>query len=365
MAEYDADSQASNLRTPGELAIKTVATHLFALGNYAYMCTLQQRPTRSGLHVLRIAILAFVPTLIIIEFVNTLVRSLVYFVRNQIEEDEEEKNVWFHLSAGLGVHASMPITNSTTKKDEIHKVPLLNLDPTLTERERIPWSWSFAGKMFVTLFALTQAIGTIFMWARRIHHDSCLEFDHRNGAMGIASSICSIGSILVLLLRYDWSVTRALQSSSTEKLHASRTTLILQTFLAMTLHLVITSLISEEHHWLYTSSGVVGFIFGIGRSRSIVHFFLGFWQTILLAIVVLVFRKEIGARLGADSSTYQAWISHRSWKRIKVIIKICLVLWLTADILGLFVKDIISTLERRDSDWDWWQDPISDKIFVI
>jgi hypothetical protein len=365
MSEFNADSQASSLRSPGELAIKTVATHLVALGNYAYMSTLQHRPTRSGLHVLRIAVLAFVPTLIIIEFVNTLVRSLFYFIQNQIEEDEEEKNVWFHLSAGLGVHASMPITNSTTKKDEIHRVPLLNLDPTLTERERVSWSWSWAGKMFATLFALTQAIGTIFMWARRIHHDSCLNFDHRNGAMGIASSICSISSMLILLLRYDWSVSRALQSSSTEKLHASRTTLIFQTFLAMTLHLGIASLISDEHHWLYTSSGVVGFIFGVGRARSVGHFFVGIWQTILLAIVVLVFRKEIGARLGADSSTYQAWIRHRSWKRIKVILKICLVLWFTADILRLFVKDIIRTIERRGFDWDWWQDPISDKIFVI
>lgn len=300
MAEYDADRQASNPRTPGQLAIKTVATHLFALGNYAYRCTLQQSPTRSGLHVLRIVILAFVPTLIIIEFVNTLVRSLLYFIRNRIEEDEEERNLWFQIGAGLGVHASMPVTNSTTKKDVIHKVPLLSLDLTVIQQERISFSWSWAGKMFVTLFALRQAIGKIDMWARRIQHGSCLDLDHHNGVMGIASTICSVGSILVLLLRYDWSFAPTLQSSSTEKPHAARTTLILQAFLATTLHLVITSLINQDHHWLNTS-GVVGFIFGIDRSRSIGHFFLGSSHTTLLIIVILVFHKEIGARLGADS----------------------------------------------------------------
>lgn len=365
MSRYQADSQSPNLRTPGELAIKTVATHLFALGNYAYMCSLQRRSTRSGLHVLRIVILAFVPTLIIVEFVNTLVRSLIYFIQIQLEEEDEEKNVWFHLSAGLGVHASMPITNSTTKKDEIHKVPLLSLDPALTERERIPFSWSWAGKLFVTLFALTQAIGTIVMWARRIDHDACIEFDHRNGAMGIASTICSLGSILVLLLRYDWSVGRALQSSSTEKLHASKTTLMLQTFLAMTLQLLLVAAITYQHHWLYTSAGVAGFLLGLGRSRSIGNFFLGSWQTVLLAVLVVVFRKEIGVRLGADSSRYQAWVRHRSWKRVKTILKICVCLWLAGDILRLFVEDVIHAVESKDNRRTWWQDPISDKIFVV
>jgi hypothetical protein len=356
MVKDQADMQSPSLRTPGELAIKLVATHLFALGNYAYMCSLQRRPTRSGLQVLRIAILAFVPTLIIVEMVDNLIRALIYFIQNQINEDEEDKHVWFHLSAGLGVHAAMPITNSATKKDEIHKVPLLKLDPTLTEREHIKFSWSWAGKLFVTLFALTQAIGTIIMWARRIDANACSELDHRNGAMGIASTICSVDSILVLSLRYDWSVARALQSSSTEKLHASRSILMLETFLAMTLQLVIVCLVVDDHYWLYTSAGVVGFIMGINRSENVGHFFLGSWQTVLLAVLVVVFRKEIGMRLGADSSRYRACM---------VILKICLGAWLATDILRLFVLDVMYTVKRVGHDKCWWQDPISDKLFVI
>jgi hypothetical protein len=368
VVEQVAAAQSPNLRTGAELAIKTVTTHLFAIVNYAYMCALQRRPTGNGLHVLQIAVFAFVPTLIAVEFVNTQFRALKCFIQNQTEEEEEEKSAWFYISAGLGLHASMPITNAATKKDEIHKVPLLKLDPTLTMQKRTSWSWIGAGKMFATLFALTQAVGTVVMWARRINHGggSCLGFDHRNGAMGVASTICSVGSILVLLLSYDWSVTRALQSPTTEKLHTSRTTLILQTFLAMTLHQLIAYIASGADIWLYTSSAVVFFITGLYTDRDIGKFFLGLWQTILLAVFVLIFRKEIAARLGAQSGIYQAWMRHRSWKRIKAILRICLVLWFIADILKLLITDIVDVIINMGADnWAWWQDPVSDRIFVI
>ena len=98
VVEQVAAAQSPNLRTGAELAIKTVTTHLFAIGNYAYMCTLQRRPTGNGLHVLRIAVFAFVPTLIAVEFVNTQVRALKCFIQNQTEEEEEEKKcVVLHL----------------------------------------------------------------------------------------------------------------------------------------------------------------------------------------------------------------------------------------------------------------------------
>ena len=356
-----------NLRTPVELALKTVATHIFAVANYAYLSTLQQRPTRTSLHALRVLLFTFVPTLIIVELANSSVRALIQFVQNQI--DEEEKNVWFHLSAGVGLCASMPITNQATKKDEIHKVTLLKLDPTITERVRIGWSWAWAGKLLVTLFALTQAIGTIVIYARRLHHNyynyDVLDFDHRNGAMGIASTICSVFSIFVLLLRFNWSVARALQTATTEKLHASTTTLILHTFLAMGLHHLIAYIINDDKEWLYTSTGVamlLSGIFGFNHRRPIP--FAGL-QNILVAILVYVFRKDIALKMGVYTSRDQTWIRHRSWLRIKGLIKVCLVIWFLADIIKLFVEHIIDVVGKRGSEHYWWQDPISDRIFVI
>jgi hypothetical protein len=46
----------------------------------------------------------------------------------------------FHISAGLGIHASMPITNQETKKDQIQKVLVIKLDPMSAENVRVGWS---------------------------------------------------------------------------------------------------------------------------------------------------------------------------------------------------------------------------------
>jgi hypothetical protein len=343
------ENPTTNSRTPGELALKTIATHLFAVANYAYLSTLQQRPTRTGLHALRVLVFTFLPTLIIIELANSSIRALIQFVRNQI--DEEEKNVWFHLSAGVGLHASMPVTNQVTKKDEIRKVPLLKFDPTTTERERIGWPWARAGKLFVTVFALTQAIGTIVMYVRRLSHDP-LGFDHRNGAMGIASAICSVFSIFALLLPFDWRVGPALQSATTEDLHPSKTKLLLDTFLAIGLHHFIAYTVNESNRRLYTSSRV--FLVPLTG-----------WQNILVAILVFVFRKEIAAKIGLHSGRYQTWVSHRSSLRIQLILKVCVAIWLLMDIGQLFVKNIVDVVQKQSYEDYWWQDPISDRIFVI
>lgn len=355
----------TSLRTPGELAIKTVATHLFAVANYAFLCTLQHRPTRTNLHASRVLLFTFVPTLIIVELVSSSGRALIQFVRNQI--DEEEKNVWFHLSAAVGFYASMPITNQATKEDEIHKVPLLKLDPSTTERERIGWSWGWAGKLLVTLFALTQAVGTIVMYARRLKHHP-LDIDHRNGAMGIASTICSTFSIFVLFLRFDWSVARALQTTTTDKLHASRTTLILHAFLAMGLHhLIAYASNPHSNDFLYTSTAIVFYMSGF-FGRHDIDLFTGL-RNLMAVIVLYYFWEEIASKIGVHSSRYPAWIRHRSWLRIKALLKVCFVLWLVADIGKLLVENIFDVVKHKDgkhsSSGSWWQDPISDKIVVI
>ena len=351
------DYSTESFRTPGELAIKTVVTHLFAVANYAFLSTLQHRPVRTSLHALWVLLFTFVPTLIIVELAFSSTRALILFVRNQI--DEEEKNVWFHLSAAVGFHASMPITNRATKEDEIHRVPLLKLDPTTTERERVGWHWGWAGKLLITLFALTQAVGTIIMYARRLHH-SPLAIDHRNGAMGIASTICSSLSIFVLFLRFDWSVGRALQTTTADKLHASRTTLILHAFLAMGLHHFIAySVNTHANDFLYTSTGIAFYMSGL-FGRDEVNVLAGL-RNFMAVLTVYLFREEIASKIGVHSSRYQGWFRYRSWLRVKALLQVCFVLWMLADIGKLLVDNIIDLLRRRSG----WRDPISDKIIVI
>jgi hypothetical protein len=355
-----ADDSATNLRTPGGLAVETVTNHLFAVASYAYTATLQNRPTRTSLHTIRVLLFLFIPTLIIVELAGCLIRALVQFIRNQI--DEEEKNFWFHLSAGMGLHAAMPITNHTTKQDEIHKISLLELDPTATDRERIGWSWPWAGKLLITLFTFIQALGSIILYARRVGNNYPLGLDHRNGAMAIGSTICSVTAVIVLFLRFQWTVPRALQTASTDKLHDSFENLILHFFLALGLHHLIAYIINENNEWLYTSSGVAFVLSGFfipGRRRHV----LAGWQNILLVALVVIFRKDIASRLGLDSGRYQTWIRHRSWLRIKALLKLFLVAWFLVDLgrrLGIDIADVVD--KREDEDY-WWQDPLAGKIF--
>jgi hypothetical protein len=117
------------------------------------------------------------------------------------------------------MYVSMPITNQTMKKDDVYKISLLKLDTTLAERERVGWSWAWASNVFAALFTLTQAIGTVVIYARRLEDTwaKCLGFDHRIGALGIASTVCGVFSILALLLRFEWNVAHALHSSTEKK----------------------------------------------------------------------------------------------------------------------------------------------------
>jgi hypothetical protein len=60
-------------------------------------------------------------------------------------------------------------------------------------------------KLLAALFGLTQAVGMIVIYVRRLNSGQAesFGFDHRDGAMGIASAICDLISVLVLLLRLN------------------------------------------------------------------------------------------------------------------------------------------------------------------
>jgi hypothetical protein len=80
--------------------------------------------------------------------------------------------------------------------------------------------------------------------------------------------------------------------------------------------------------------------------------FYGVWQTILLTLFILIFRKEISNRNSAGSGTYLGWIGYRSSKRAKALLKVCLVFWFMADILRRLIIDILSVL--RHGDYEYW-----------
>ncbi|KAF2012668.1 hypothetical protein BU24DRAFT_465035 [Aaosphaeria arxii CBS 175.79] len=363
-----AEGEEESLRTPLELVIKTLTTHIFALASYAYLSALSRRPNRSHLQALRLLFFLFVPTLPVIEFAISAIRSIIQFCRNY--EDSDETHFRFYLSAALGQHAHLKIDKEGEEKNN-ESVHLLNIGNGFAEKTYIPFDWVWAGKFLAALFAVTQAVGTIVMWVRRMqsHDGDALSFDHRNGAMGIASAACGVVSILTLILRLRWTVSKSFEAKEGKHSHwlgmTQSSQFIVEMLLSMLLHLIIAMIADSDNRWLYTSVGAVTFLVTSGRGAS--RIFFQVLQSLLLLIFIYVFRHEILRRLGFSSERSVRVFGGRQMKRVKALLVLLLVLWIITDLIRLFVIDIIQVVRESKDGWRgyWWQDPLSDSLIVI
>lgn len=355
------NDSTESLRTGLQLAIKTITTHVFALGNYAYVCSLLHRPARSHIQAVRVLFFLFVPTLPLVELLISAIRSLLQFVRNY--EDDDEIHLRFYLSAALGMHAnrSQDDDNKDTKDKTIH---LLSVGSHCAEKQLSPIDWVWFGKILAALFTLTQAVGTIVMWIRRMRSSEAdaLAFDHRNGAMGIASTICSCICIISLIIRLRWKVSKAFEVKEGEWsfwMGANETSqFIAEALLSMLLHLVFATIPNSDNRWLYTSVGLVAFMFTGGG-----NILLQGWQSFFLVIFLIVFRHDIARRLGIKDETREKIFGGNKLKRAKALFTVLLVLWMIIDIIWLFVRDILETVHAER--YYWVQDPLSDSLIVI
>lgn len=361
----------TSLRTPLELVIKTITTHAFALASYAYVSALLRRPTKSHIQAIRCLFFLFVPTLVLVELLITFSQSLLQFLRNY--EDDEEMHVRFHLAAALGMHARLRKDDDEDNKDVKNKYfPLLRVGSHCAEKDVVPLSWTWAGKLLAVLFSLTQAVGTIVMWARRlsIWQAGVLSFDHRNGAMGIASTICGIMCILTLFLRLDWKVGKAFETPQKETGHfgiaSPRNQLIVEALLAMLLHLAIAAAANEDNIWLYSSVGSIAFLV-VGGHRVA----LG-WQSLILVVFFYIFRHDIARKLGIEQNRYVRLFGGKRMGRVRALLGLLVVLWIATDVVWLFVVDVLQVVNERGEVKHrygyvgyWWQDPLSDSLVVI
>jgi hypothetical protein len=367
----DDNTSSPNLRTPLALVIKTLTTHCFALGAYAYTSNLLRRPARNQIQALRLIFFLFVPTLPLVEILINASRSLFHYFRNY--EDDDEVHIRFYISAALGMHASLSQDdeNKEGAKDRSKNLHLLAVGSHCAEKKVIRFDWVWVGKLLAALFGLTQAVGTIIMWVRRIvaRHADTLSFDHRNGAMGIAATICGLISILVLLIRLDWKVSKSFQAPQGQEKEAwSATTIFLgEVLAAMMLHLGIASAINRDNRWMYTSVGAAAFLLS-GNGQLLLHG----WQSMILLIFIFVFRKDVSRRLGL-AERFQKYVGAKQVYRAKALIGLLLVLWIVTDLVRLFFMDIMQIVHKakyandRGSMYNepWWQDPLSDSLVVI
>ncbi|KAF2811111.1 uncharacterized protein BDZ99DRAFT_462386 [Mytilinidion resinicola] len=361
------EDDTQSYRTPLSLIIKTIVTHGFALACYTYTSNLLRRPMRNNIYVLRVLFFAFVPTLPLVELVGSAIRSLAQFIRNY--EDDDEIHLWYYVCGALGVNATL--SQSDDNKDAkaaSNNLPLLQAGSHFVERTRYKLDVVWFGKLVAALFGLTQAVGTIVMYVRRLNHNDyyCLGFDHRNGGMGIASAICGGISIIVLLLRLDWKVSKSFEAPAVSRTPSPKTQFAAEAVLALLTHLGIACAFGGDNRFLYSSVGSIAWLF-----TKNLKVFLYAWQSILLLIFVLVFRKEIARRIGMNfpsvGKRIQTLFASRQFKRVQALVLFYLVMWAIVDIIWLFVTDIIKLVrESHHPDRDyWWQDPISDSIIVI
>lgn len=367
----DDDTSSPNLRTPLALVIKTLTTHCFALGAYAYTSNLLRRPAQNHIQALRLIFFLFVPTLPLVEILTNASRSLFHYFRNY--EDDDAVHIRFYISAALGMHASLSQDdeNKEDAKDRSKNLHLLAAGSHCAEKNVIPFDWVWVGKFLAALFSLTQAVGTIVMWVRRMVSDEAyaLSFDHRNGAMGIASTICGLISILVLIVRLNWKVSKSFEApqGQEKKAWGASTVFMCEVLAAMLLHLGIASAVNKDNRWLYTSVGTVSFLLSGNR-----QLLLQGWQSIILLVFLYVFRKDISRRLGL-AERFQKYFSAKQMYRAKALIGLLLVLWIATDLVRLFVLDIMQVVYEASESRNyggryqgaWWQDPLSDSLVVI
>jgi hypothetical protein len=371
MSEVDSTPDG---RTPLALAIKTITTHAFALASYAYVSNLLRRPTRSHLQAIRMLFFLFVPTLPLVELLLSAIRSLTQFVGNY--EDSDEIHFQFYLSAALGHHAQLKQDDDGDKdtSDWNKNQHLLNVGSHCAEKHVLPFDWVWIGKIVAALFGVTQAIGTIIMWVRRMNEADALAFDHRNGAMGIASTICGLMCLITLAMRLQWRVSKSFETQQGQSGFwqgmEQKSQFVAEALMSMMLHLIIACIPNSDNRWLYSSVGAVAFLFG-GRSGLGSVMFQGA-QSIMLIVFVYIFRHEIGRRVGITNERYERFFGGKSLKRVKALVGLLLVLWIVMDIIWLLVVDIIQVVQEakyrgRHGGYSgfWWQDPISDSLIVI
>ncbi|ORY00314.1 hypothetical protein BCR34DRAFT_606313 [Clohesyomyces aquaticus] len=350
-----------NLRTPLALVVKTITTHAFTLASYAYVSSQLRRPMRTNIQALRILFLAFVPTLPLVEVTIHFIRAVIQFLQNY--EDDDKAHLRYYLSGALGMHAQVAQDDDNKDtKDGSQNPHLLAVGSHCAENTVIPFDWAWVGKLLAALFSLTQAVGTIVMWVRRLHSNEAdlLGFDHRNGAMGIASAISGVICIIVLLLRLNWKVSKSFVVPQGGYYTEQKTQFVVEAFLSMLVHLSIATIPNRGNRWLYTSAGVVYFLV-VGTDRNIL---IG-WQSILLVIFVYIFRRDIAERLGIKNDAIARFSGHRVSRRVKALVALLLILWVVADIVKLLVVDIIEVVRERKDYYFMWQDPLSDSLIVI
>ncbi|KAH8687323.1 hypothetical protein BGZ60DRAFT_393378 [Tricladium varicosporioides] len=320
---------ASDTRTKTEVVVRFVATQIFALVNYGHTGSLLQLP--KNVHLASIAIFFCYPTLIIGQLVYGITQAISYsWKQTQKAEDDPKPDLSFYLQGILGARA---LSNPDLERDHAANakqlIPLFQASHLSLQRTTYRTSWKWFGRVFACLAVLTQSICSAVLFVRREDQNSCLGFDLLNGVAAIASAITGTMSLIILLMRVEWQVTRPMRMKAKNQPE-------------------MTAILSQL--------AIAFFGFGwVGNSFFYQLVFLVFQQNrffemAVVITVIYVFRKEFFKRIGVP----QSWFQSVSLGSVAFMAGV--------DFLAVFITSI---LELVEIDNGGWKDPLSDRLLII
>ncbi|KAF2167284.1 hypothetical protein M409DRAFT_22711 [Zasmidium cellare ATCC 36951] len=339
---------SQNERSIGQVVVKTLFTHTFAVINYASFSSLLPVPTKHNLYLFRIIIFTFIPALVAVQIVFDIARTLVRLLR---EPDEFGwRSLPFYLHGILGVRAFRDEHEQAS--ESFDDARLLDI-PVVENVRRSPWPWSWKrfGRIIIALLALAQAIGTMILFVRRANYNAVVGFDYRCFVMAIGSTVASVLTLALLVFGHQWTFTSNDEAPIVRTSEIKR--LVLETVSSGVLLEWIHALLPRYTNWPGEIPRYLSSIYKIFWPTRAEHLLL--W---LPVVALVVFRNDIAKRFNiklypiAAASLLVAFV------------------WMTVDVVASVVQDFGQFINFFEPDWRnndrlRWADPLENMIPVI
>ncbi|KAK4493963.1 hypothetical protein PRZ48_015149 [Zasmidium cellare] len=347
MATQQSDS-SQNERSIGQVAVKTIFTHTFAVINYASFSSLLPVPTKHNLYLFRVIIFTFIPSVVAIQVVFDLVRTVVRLLRDPDEFGWH--SLPFYLHGILGVRAFRDAHEQTSESFDDARL----LDIPIVENVRRspwPWSWKRFGQIIIAFLALVQAVGTMILFVRRADHGAAVGFDYRCFVMAIGSTVASVLTMILLVFGHRWTFTSEEEAPIIRTSEIKR--LVLETVIGGVLLEWIHALLPRYQDWPGEIPPYLSSIYKIFWPTRAEHLLL--W---LPVVALVVFRNDIAKRF--NIKLYP----------IAAALLLVAFVWMTVDVIASLVQDFGQFINFYPTDWMnydrlRWSDPLENVIPVI
>ncbi|EPE34707.1 hypothetical protein GLAREA_10401 [Glarea lozoyensis ATCC 20868] len=329
-------------RSVTELALRTITTQIFALASYGNLCSLLNLPKNQ--HVLYVILFFIYPTIIIGQLIQGFCSAIHYaFVHGRGRGRIAKTGLGFYVQGMFGVYIEREYDGFWD--DGNNKPTLFNLGHVSVQSSTHAISWKWFGRMVICSMAVAQAVGTVFLYIRRLHlvkknenWSEGIMIDTLNGIAAFCSALSGVVALLILVSRLEWKITNRPVSlgsypESTDSEYSHRATIIMQVLIALSCILGSRSCFSHlcEIRFLFGATYI--YVFG-----AIIVFMLIIWRT--------------------------------NFIKLNKHIKFAAILFTSGICLGLLYSEFIGKLIRCISELSsmengGWKDPLSDKLFVI